>query len=158
MKGDTVESNRNNLPPAMQAPRISEAADSEAAVRGLLQEVRARRDERMALEEPGKQALMRLFEVAQRDTGQSRRVAAFLLGCYNGTRFPFDLTDFRGLDYELFDDCLTVLRMDSQPLQEVHRYFENGGQRFEEMAQRHGIRDVSKLELDLKELRDRYPS
>ena len=92
------------------------------------------------------------------DTGRSRRVAAFLLGCYNGTRFPFDLTDFRGLDYELFDDCMKVLRMDSQPLKEVHRYFENGGKRFEEMAQRHGIRDVSKMEMDLKELRERYPS
>lgn len=153
-----MESNRNNLPPAMDAPRISEGSDSETAMNGLLQEVLARRKERMAMEEPGKQALMRLFEVAQRDTGQSRRVASFLLGCYNGTRFPFDLTDFRDLDYELFDDCMTVLRMDSQPLQEVHRYFENGGKRFEEMAQRHGIRDVSKMEMDLKELRERYPS
>ncbi|MFP5325500.1 MAG: hypothetical protein ACLGH2_12715, partial [Gammaproteobacteria bacterium] len=85
-----MESNRNNLPPAMDAPRISEGSDSDTAMNGLLQEVIARRKERLAMEEPGKQALMRLFEVAQRDTGQSRRVAAFLLGCYNGTRFPFD--------------------------------------------------------------------
>ena len=30
-----------------------------------------------------------LFEVAPRDSGQPRYIAAFLLGLYNGSRFPF---------------------------------------------------------------------
>ena len=68
-------------------------------------------------------------------------IAAFLLGCYNGGRFPFDLTDFRMLDRELFDDCLAVLRMDHAPLKEVHRYFSNDGAIFEQLASDWGMRD-----------------
>ena len=147
----------SSFPPPQDAPVVAEDSSQTPFTQRLL-EIRKRQASRPEIEAKGREALGRLFQVAQSDTGQSRRVAAFLLGCYNGTRFPFDLTDFRGLDYELFDDCMTVLRMDSQPLQEVHRYFENGGKRFEEMAQLHGIRDVSKMEMDLKELRERYPS
>jgi hypothetical protein len=89
---------------------------------------------RPAVEDEGVAALRRLLPVAQSDSGQSRRVARFLLGLYNGTRFPFDLTDLRGLDFGLHDDCLAVLRMDHSPQREVHRYFEDGGAVFEELA------------------------
>lgn len=82
----------------------------------------------------GEAALRRLFPVAQGDTGQSGVVARFLLGLYNGRRFPFDLTELRRLDAELLDDCLAVLRMDATPLQEVHEYFPNGGRIFEGWA------------------------
>ena len=82
----------------------------------------------------GEAALRRLLPIAHRDTGQSRRIARFLLGLYNGERFPFDLTDLRGLDFELFDDCMSVLRMDYQPEQEVHRYFDGGSEIFEKLA------------------------
>lgn len=82
----------------------------------------------------GEEALRRLLPVAKGDTGQSRRIARFLLGLYNGDRFRFDLTDLRGLDREVFDDCLTVLRMDHSPEKEVHRYFDNGGDLFEQLA------------------------
>lgn len=88
----------------------------------MYKELAKREAERPAIEADGREALGRLFRVAHGDTGQSRKVAAFLLGCYNGTRFPFDLTDFRGLDYSLFEDCMVVLRMDYQPSQEVHCY------------------------------------
>lgn len=66
------------------------------------------------------EALVRLWRIANRDTGQSRRVAAFLLGLYNGPRFKFDLTDCRGVDTEILRDMLTVLVMDSRPWAEVH--------------------------------------
>lgn len=79
-------------------------------------------------------ALRRLLPIAQGDTGQSGVIAAFLLGCYNGARFRFDLTDLRRLDRELFEDCLLVLRMDHSAEKEVHRYFENGGDVFEALA------------------------
>lgn len=87
------------------------------------------------------ESLQRLLYVAQRGTGQSSVVARFLLGLYNGNRFPFDLTDFRSLDSELFLDCLVVLGMDNLPVCEVHQYFENGGQIWEAMARRYRFKD-----------------
>jgi len=97
-----------------------------------------RRANRPQLLAEGEAALMRLLPVAQSDTGQSKRIARFLLGLYNGRRFPVDLTALRGIDYELHDDCLAVLRMDHVLEQEVHRYFENGGEIFERLAQSWG--------------------
>ena len=86
------------------------------------------------LQAEGIAALRRLLPIAQSDTGQSRRIAAFLLGLYNGDRFRFDLTELRGLDYALHDDCLAVLRMDKTLEKEVHHYFERGGEIFERLA------------------------
>lgn len=88
-----------------------------------------------AIRAEGEAALKRLMPVAQGDTGQCGVVARFLLGLYNGPRFPFDLTDLRRLDRDLMEDCLLVLRMDSSPEKEVHKYFEDGGQLFEQLAQ-----------------------
>ena len=84
--------------------------------------------------EAGEAALRRLLPIAQRDTGQSARIAYILLACYNGRRFPLGLTTLRSLDYPLLDDVLAVLRMDANAYQEVHRYFDNGGQVFEKLA------------------------
>lgn len=93
----------------------------------------------------GEAALRRLLPIAQGHAGQCRYVAAFLLGLYNGRRFPFDLTDLRGLDLAIFNDCMSVLRMDYAPEQEVHCYFNEGGREgdilFEELAKRWGIKD-----------------
>ncbi|MBD9483874.1 hypothetical protein IB229_12885 [Pseudomonas sp. PDM14] len=72
------------------------------------------------------EALNRLLPVAQRRTGQSRIVGTFLLSLYNGSAFPFPLTDLRGLDTALWNDCMALLRMDRRPEQEVHLYVENG--------------------------------
>src|SRR5690554_5400701 len=74
----------------------------------------------------GQAALFRLLPVALNDTGQSSVVARFLLGLYNGKRFPMDMTELRRLDRDLFLDCLAVLEMDHQPEMEVHRYVEDG--------------------------------
>lgn len=119
--------------------------DPQAAA--YFEQVRAARAQQEAdrpqVQADGVAALQRLFTVANQHSGQCRRVAAFLLGCYNGDRFPFDLTDFRTLDYELFADCLTVLRMDWQPAQEVHAYFPNGGAAFEALATAWKIKDRS---------------
>lgn len=89
--------------------------------------------------EEGEAALRRLLPVAQSYTGQSERVARVLLGCYNGRRFPLDLTNLRSLDYEVMVDCLAVLRMDANALQEVHCYFEDGGKVFEALAKEWGF-------------------
>lgn len=105
----------------------------------LILDMQAQATRRKEARANGEPALKRLFAVARSDTGQSRVCAHFLLGCYNGSRFPFDLTDLRGLDIELFEDCIAVLRMDKSPQQEVHHYFENGGQLFEQMVKDWGV-------------------
>lgn len=85
------------------------------------------------------EALQRLWVIANGVTGQCGRVARFLLGLYNGERFPFDLTDFRCLDREIFEDCLTVLDMDSQPIREVHQLLGQTSDRFERLAEDWGL-------------------
>jgi len=89
----------------------------------------------------GKPALARLMKVAEGvNSGQQRYIVDFLLGLYNGPRFPFDLTNLRAIDATLRSDCFTVLAMDAGACQqEVHRYFDNGGERFEAMAKRLGL-------------------
>lgn len=67
-------------------------------------------------------ALEGLYTTGKRlwDTGGGGVCVRLLLGCYNGTRFPFDLTDLRRLDNSGLDMALTVLRMDARCRAEVH--------------------------------------
>lgn len=67
-------------------------------------------------------ALQRLWEVADRHRGTSGGNASgkLLLGLYNGTRFPYDLTDLRLLDETNLRAALLVLEMDARPAMEVH--------------------------------------
>lgn len=109
---------------ALQARLLAASADADARL-AMLPKIRAE----------GRAALVRLMPIAQGDTAQSGVVARFLLGLYDGERFPFDLTDFRTLDGPSFDDCLAVLRMDWQPAAEVHTYFTDGRRLFDELAQ-----------------------
>lgn len=82
--------------------------------------------QRPAIRAAGLASLGRLLPVAQRDSGQSGVVARFLLSLYNGTAYPFPLTDLRKLDTALYQDCIAVLHLDSRPEQEVHTYVVNG--------------------------------
>jgi hypothetical protein len=93
-------------------------------------------------ETEGMQALRRLWAHANGCTGQCKWTAAFLLGLYNGYRFPFNLTSFRALDEELFRDCLLVLIMDSRPSREIHELLEVGNEPFEELAKLWGVEDA----------------
>jgi hypothetical protein len=87
-------------------------------------------------------AAARLWNVAQRDTGQSRVCVSLLLGLYNGRRFPFDLTDLRLLDADLRRAAFDLLAADAAgSLQcEVHELLNRGtgrtdfGPRFEALA------------------------
>ncbi len=55
-------------------------------------------------------ALVRLFSIARRDTGQSRRVADFLLAWHNAAENGgWDPTDFWNMDQQIVADILTVL-------------------------------------------------
>jgi len=59
------------------------------------------------------EALVRLWPIAQRDHGGAGVVCRFLLGLYNGTRFPFNLTELRRLDTDTLGDVMLVLQMDA---------------------------------------------
>lgn len=90
------------------------------------------------LHESGLQALQRLAEVAANDTDQAITVGRFLLGLYNGNKYPFNLISLRSLDSNLHADCLAVLQLDYTPLQEVHEYLENGAALFKQLRNREG--------------------
>lgn len=59
-------------------------------------------------------AFARLLKIAERgDSGQTRRVAAFIASTFNGRSFPFDLFELRAVDVAISDDmlrCLDALR------------------------------------------------
>lgn len=66
-----------------------------------------------AVRAAGQAALERLSSAAEIGSGQSIVIKRFLLGCYDGTRFPFDLQSLRALDYNLVGDCLAVLLLEA---------------------------------------------
>lgn len=139
----------NQLKLRVPGPEEKEAARQYFAELALRREQEAR--ELPKIREEGVAALTRLLNIARGHSGQCRRVATFLLSLYNGTRFKMDLTDFRCLDREIFDDCLAVLRMDNQPQQEVHCYFKNGGRIWEQLAKDWNITDYWQWKLERQE-------
>lgn len=130
-------------------PLRQPSAEQQEAARQYFAELaleRERREKELPkIREEGVAALTRLLKIAQGHSGQCRHVAAFLLSLYNGRRFKMDLTDFRCVDREIFDDCMAVLKMDNQPAQEVHTYFKNGGRIWEQLATDWDITDYTKL-------------
>lgn len=87
-------------------------------------------------------AAKRLWSIANGLAGQGKTVARFLLGLYNGRRYPFDLTDFRLLDFRILKECLLVLEMDSNPEHEIHDLLGIPGPKFEEIAQDWNIKQA----------------
>ena len=129
----------------MSNPKNDELSpEAHAAFEALRAERERQAREWPAIKAAGLEALKRLVKIAKGDSGQCRYVAMFLLSLYNGSRFKFDLTDFRALDREIFDDCMAVLKMDRTPEQEVHCYFENGGALWEQMAKDWNVTDYSR--------------
>jgi hypothetical protein len=109
------------------------------AVASFLDQIAAFETERQTVTKAAIPALERLLRIAERDTGQSETVRLFMLGFYNGYAFPFNLTKLRSLDKSVFDDCLLVLTLDARvTAQEIHLYFNNGGELFERLARMAG--------------------
>lgn len=64
------------------------------------------------LRQEGVDALWRLIKIAEQYTGQSKRVADFLLAWWNATSCGgFDLTDLWSVDHEIADDMMRVLSL-----------------------------------------------
>lgn len=56
------------------------------------------------------QAYARLLQLAEtRESGQIRYIARFLASSYNGSAFPWNPFDLRGLDVDIGDDMLACL-------------------------------------------------
>lgn len=65
-----------------------------------------------ALPDSAKTALERLIDIARADTGQSRKVASFLLAWWNAEECGgFDLTALWGVDAAIAADMLTVFAL-----------------------------------------------
>jgi hypothetical protein len=118
-------------------------------MQAVITEIKRLEETLPAVREAGIEALQRVLKVAQGVTGQSGVVARFLLGLYNGSDFKFDLTDLRYLDSNLVEDCLALLRMDSNPEKEVHQYIENGQAIWQELR-RDWISDDGQLFAEIK--------
>ncbi|SDE41088.1 DUF7673 family protein [Paraburkholderia lycopersici] len=64
------------------------------------------------ISEMQREALERLLEIAQGDTGQSRRVADFLLAWWNsGSCGSYDITNGWAVDTAIAEDICTVFRL-----------------------------------------------
>lgn len=93
------------------------------------------------------QALIQLWNLTQLHSGTSgaRAAAGVLLGLYNGSRFPYDLTDLRVLDSTNLRAALEVIAADAGRCQmEVHDWLNrlsgrtDFGPRFEQLAHEYG--------------------
>jgi hypothetical protein len=73
-------------------------------------------------------------------SGQARRLVRFLAGVYNGSDYPFDLTDLRALDTRLANACLDYLNYDRLGKREVHRHLTGGDQRLHQWLVDYGIK------------------
>lgn len=89
------------------------------------------------------QALVTVWNITQLHVGTSgaRAAAGVLLGLYNGTRFPFDMTDLRLLGSKELEAALAVITCDATRCQmEVHSWLDritgrhDFGMRFEHLA------------------------
>lgn len=98
-------------------------------------------------------------------TGQAGRLARFLAGVYNGSDFPFELTELRALDTELANACLDYLNYDRLGKREVHHHLSGGDRELHqwfrdyriEPALRLGERQAETLaKLEEQSGRDRY--
>ncbi|SFP27732.1 hypothetical protein [Pseudomonas sp. NFPP28] len=60
----------------------------------------------------GIRAFDNLIHVVEASTGQSLIAGLFLMSLIHPHHYRLNLTDLRGLDLRLFEDCLSLLRMD----------------------------------------------
>jgi ParB family chromosome partitioning protein len=70
-------------------------------------------------QQDGSNALERLLRIARKDTGQSRRVANFLLAWHNADENGgWDPTDLWSVDASIAEDMLTVVQL----IRDSHRF------------------------------------
>ena len=110
-------------------------------VAGRRPRVDALNHEIAVITERGMSALRVIENAIQRNpaTGQARRLVSFLAAVYNGSEFPFDLTELRALDTELANACLDYLNYDRLGRCEVHRHLSTGERELHRWIDDYGI-------------------
>lgn len=91
---------------------------------------------------------LKTIETAIREhptTGQAGRLVRFLAGVYNGSDFPFDLTDLRALDTELANACLDYLNYDRLGKREVHHHLSGGDRELQQWFRDYGVEPALRL-------------
>jgi hypothetical protein len=137
----------------------AQAAELDAAWQEILSGKRTRLNtaaeeinEIMERARTGLQIIVRAIE-EHPGTGQAGRLARFLAGVYNGSDYPFDLTDLRALDTELASACIDYLNYDRLAKAEVHTHLPHGGRQMERLIAQYGIRQ--RLQLSSREEHER---
>jgi hypothetical protein len=124
----------------------SQAAELSAAWREIVSGKRTRlntaAEDINEIMERARTGLQRIVKAIEEHpgTGQARRLVRFLAGVYNGTDFPFDLTDLRVLDTELANACIDYLNYDRLAKAEVHTHLPDGGRQMQWFIAQHRIR------------------
>jgi hypothetical protein len=90
-------------------------------------------------------------------TGQAGRLVRFLAGVYNGSDYPFDLTDLRALDTQLANACLDYLNYDRLGKREVHHHLVGGDRALHQWIKDSGIEPALRLDKHQAEALARLP-
>lgn len=97
-------------------------------------------DRGVAAQAKAAQAYGRLLHLAEtRDSGQIRYIARFLASTYNGTAFPWNPFELRGLDVEIGDDMLACLDALRWAKTDLHRLVPEGEKRVEAVIELWGL-------------------
>lgn len=147
------------LPPESEKIQVSFTVTNQAQVRELsaawreivagrkLPRMDALETDTEAIIERARIALERI-ETAIREnpmTGQAGRLIRFIAGVYNGSDYPFDLTDLRALDTELASACLDYLNYDRLGKREVHHHLSGGDRELQRWIEDRGIEPALRL-------------
>ena len=97
-----------------------------------------RAEESLVAAAPAFADLLHLAET--RDSGQIRRIAAFIAASYNGECFKFDLLDLRILEVAISDKMLICLDCLRWAVSDLYRLVPNGDARIQAMIDRWGLR------------------
>lgn len=87
------------------------------------------------------QSYSRLLHLAEtRDSGQVRYVARFLASSFNGTAFPWNPFELRGLDVDIGDDMLACLDALRWAKADLYRLVPDGDKRVEAVIELWGLK------------------
>jgi len=101
----------------------------------------------------GLDSLAFLLNATEDDSNQAGVIAGFLAGLYNGSDFPLNLSELSGLEDDLFEHCLAVLRLAHRHAVEIHTYFPDGEARWRAMIKRWNLDDPrARAELPSEEI------
>lgn len=85
-------------------------------------------------------AYARLLHLAEtRDSGQIQYITRFLASTYNGTAFPWNPFELRGLDVDIGDDMLACLDALRWAKADLYRLVPNGDKRVEAVIKIWGL-------------------